>query len=117
MKCFIHFDQEAVAACRNCGKGMCANCSAYSNHSGICPECRKKEFEQKISLLKQNKKEKIWNIVKWSFAAILVITIPVSAIVITVNAFGIKKINTEITSLTAEIEKLNDALQRGNASI
>lgn len=117
MKCFIHFDQEAIAACRKCGKGMCANCSAYSGHSGICPECRKKEFEEKVSSLRKNKKETIWSIVKWALAVVLVITIPVSAIMITVKAFKIKKINAEITSLTAEIEKLNNAMQRGNATI
>ena len=117
MKCFIHFEEEAVAACRNCGKGMCANCSAYSNHSGICPECRKKEFEQKVASLGQNKKDRIWTIVKWSLLCVFVITIPVSAIVITVQAFGIKKDNTEIASYMAEIEKLNKALDRGNASI
>ena len=117
MKCFIHFGEEAVAACRNCGKGMCTNCSAYSNHSGICPECRKKEFEQKVSALRQNKKDRIWTIVKWSFLAVFVITIPVSAIIITVQAFGIKKDNAEISSYMTEIEKLSNAMNRGNASI
>ena len=44
MKCFIHNEVEAIAACRKCGKGMCQDCSAYSGHTGICPECRRQEF-------------------------------------------------------------------------
>ena len=51
MKCFIHTTQDAIAACRQCGKGMCEECSSYSGHSGICPECRLQELiKEKNSL-------------------------------------------------------------------
>ena len=49
MKCFIHMNQDAVATCKKCGKAMCVNCSAYSGHSGICPECRVAEFKEERS--------------------------------------------------------------------
>ncbi len=44
MKCFVHPKKEAIAVCKKCGKAMCDNCSSYSKHSGICPECRCEEF-------------------------------------------------------------------------
>ena len=68
MRCFIHTDVEAIAACRKCGKGMCSNCSAYSGHTGICPECRRNEFileaaqkRERITVLENDIK---WNIAK-----------------------------------------------------
>ncbi len=117
MKCFIHFNQEAIAACTKCGKGMCANCSAYSGHSGICPECRKVEFQQQVASLNEGKQENIWKIVKWSFLAIFVVTIPFSAGFIIYNAFQIKKANERIAYLEGEIIKLSKATSRGNANI
>lgn len=68
MKCFIHNEVEAVAACRKCGKGMCQDCSAYSGHTGICPECRRQEFileatQKKARIVELEKKRK-WNIAK-----------------------------------------------------
>ena len=44
MNCFIHMNTPAISVCKKCGKAMCADCSAYSNHTGICPECRRGEF-------------------------------------------------------------------------
>lgn len=48
MKCFIHEDREAIAVCKDCGKAMCRNCSAFTNHSGLCPECRLAELKDKL---------------------------------------------------------------------
>ena len=62
MKCFVHFNQEAIAACRTCGKGMCASCSAYSNHSVVCPYCLKKEFEKEVTSLNYQNKQLKWGI-------------------------------------------------------
>lgn len=117
MKCFIHFDKEAVAACRNCGKGMCANCSAFSGHRGICPECRKEELEKEVSKLISDKKEQQMYIVNWAILALLVITIPVSAIAIAIKAKKIKEIDEAINSSYKTINRLNQALKRGSASI
>ena len=71
MKCFIHGAKEAVAACKKCGKGMCSNCSAYSGHTGICPECRKEDFLREIVQLKVKDKEWGKVIAKRWFSTIL----------------------------------------------
>ena len=71
MRCFIHTSVEAIAACRRCGKGMCENCSAYSGHSGICPECRRddfiKEAAEKRKQIADLEHKVTWNIVKTVF--------------------------------------------------
>ena len=51
MRCFIHNESEAIATCVRCGKAMCAKCSAYNNHNGVCPECRRLEYIEEV---KQN---------------------------------------------------------------
>ena len=121
MKCFIHTGKEAIAACRKCGKGMCADCSSYSNHSGICPQCRREEFEdQAIKLdfsIEQTKKERTWYIVK---LILLVWTIiyPLYALFMifkcnqTINENSIKYNN-----LIIEINKLKNALRTGSGKI
>lgn len=53
MRCFIHPQTEAIAVCKRCGKAMCDDCSSYSGHSGICPECRLNEFRMEEDLLKK----------------------------------------------------------------
>ena len=129
MKCFIHSAKEAIAACRNCGKGMCSDCSAYSGHSGVCPQCRKKEFEGRVATLSTEKKEYIWKIVGSVFLAIAIavvaaMTVPflfvgllVPAIFIIVNAVRINNINADILLLWGEIDKLNKALKQGGKGI
>ncbi len=117
MKCFIHLNEEAIAACRQCGKGMCANCSAYSSHSGICPECRRKEFESKITSLQSERQDNVWSIVKWAFASVLVVTIPFSLYFIAANVLRNKKIDEEVYRLEGEVKKLSKALSNGRAVI
>ena len=115
MKCFIHGAKDAIAACRNCGKGMCSECSAYSGHTGICPECRKKEFERERSLKNQDLKDLTWNIVLWAFLSILLcvtIIFPIIGIIkILINVNEKKQIQARINALTKEIDKLNKALK------
>ncbi|MBR4943446.1 MAG: hypothetical protein IKZ28_05380 [Clostridia bacterium] len=115
MKCFIHGAKDAIAACRNCGKGMCSECSAYSGHTGICPECRKKEFERERSLKNQDLKDLTWNIVLWAFLSILLcvtIIFPIIGIIkILINVNEKKQIQARINALTKEIDKLNKVLK------
>lgn len=116
MKCFVHLGVEAISVCRNCGKGMCAECSAYSGHSGICPECRKKEFIQERNNLINENKRLVWEIVKQAFWSILIITIPVTAFKIVRRVLR-RKANTErIGKLTAEIDKLEKVLSSRGGS-
>ena len=113
MKCFIHFDKEAIAVCKTCGKAMCANCSSYSGHSGVCPECRKKEFEQKVASLYAENKDLKWSIAKC--ALIFFLVVPIFFIIKHVNEINSNK--AKIARLNGEINKLNTALRRGNSSI
>lgn len=136
MKCFIHLNDDAISVCKRCGKAMCMNCSAYSNHSGICPECRRDEFikerNQLCLALKSNKSLVIKNIVLAIVISVLAIVLaiiisPIALIGLTINlvfVFNIlsllkkrKPIEDRIAYLTGEIEKLNVALQRGAAII
>ncbi len=114
MKCFIHFDAEAIAACRTCGKGMCAECSAYSGHSGVCPECRKKEFEKERANLTAQNKELKWGIVRAAVGTVLLFWTVIFGIINGVKWYKRKKQynkNVErIDVLSKEITKLNKAL-------
>ena len=121
MKCFIHGAKEAIAACRNCGKGMCSDCSAYSGHTGVCPQCRKEEFEiERIEKYKETK-SLLWRIVGWS-----VLTVALCWTVIAVLIGGVKIFNrvrrrkealNRIDYLNGEIDKLDNALKQGRSLI
>lgn len=36
MHCFTHQDNVAVASCKHCGKGLCANCAVDLGHGVAC---------------------------------------------------------------------------------
>jgi hypothetical protein len=36
MKCFYHPQTDAVAICKNCGKGLCAECVSDVGHGAAC---------------------------------------------------------------------------------
>ena len=122
MKCFIHIDQEAIAVCKKCGKAMCAECSAYSAHSGICPECRRESFMEEREVCKMNsrdyKKGMIWNIVVCVLLCWTIIAIPVCLIKFLINKNKKAKEDARIAVLTAEIDKLTLALNdKGHAFV
>lgn len=111
MKCFCHGSVEAVAACRNCGKGMCSSCSAYSGHSGICPACRKVEFENevrsKLSEIKDCTTSIVWAVILGILLCWTVIAIFVAAIYIAVKASKKAKLQERVNALMAEIDKID----------
>ncbi len=130
MKCFVHLDKEAIAACKTCGKGMCDNCSAYSNHSGICPECRKKEYEEELNDVSSEIRSCTIRIVLASiigallFVCFVAIAIGVSFLCLAIAGgfvckyvFDRKKHQERSEFLVAEIAKLSKALTRGSAVI
>ena len=122
MRCFVHINEEAIAACRSCGKGMCANCSAYSGHSGICPECRKVEFEKEVKRLKSYNKELKWGIIGAAAGTILLCWTIIFGLIFGISWYKKKKEyeNNEerIFYLESEIEKLNKVLySRGTATL
>ena len=88
---------------------MCENCSAYSGHTGICPECRRNEFIAEVNT-KQARVEEldskiIWNIVK---TVLLCWTI----VFLFVGIYRHCKMKDEIAELKARIEKLNAEITR-----
>lgn len=116
MKCFVHINQEAVAVCKKCGKAMCGECSAYSNHRGICPECRRSEFiAERDKLFEERtclKEEVFWCVVKAIFLFwLLLIPVLVNCIKISNRKKRIAKIDQRVLTLTNEIEKLTKALE------
>ena len=38
MKCYHHPDRDAVAACMECGRGLCKECASYYTKP-LCSEC------------------------------------------------------------------------------
>lgn len=136
MNCFIHPHKAAVATCKRCGKAMCENCSAYSGHSGICPECRNADYKRERAALIDERKSKIrwivfeaviialvvlftlWMIIE-AGAAMLVFLIAALILVpfIVRNAKRLKAIKERLTFVEGEIAKLDAALGRGVAEI
>lgn len=114
MRCFIHFQKEALAACRTCGKGMCADCSAYSGHKGICPECRKEEFEkERKNLIQSNKSltgEIVWAVVLGILLCWTIIGLIWNVVSIIVKSVQKGKNNERIELLTKEIDRLDHVM-------
>ncbi len=111
MRCFIHTNIEAIAACRRCGKGMCENCSAYSGHTGICPECRREDFIKEVAQIKTQAEElskKItYNIVKTVFLFWTIVFIFVGIYRHSTMKEQKAKMENRIDVLEKEIEKLS----------
>ena len=136
MNCFIHPHKAAVATCKRCGKAMCENCSAYSGHSGICPECRNDEYKRERAALIDERKSKI----RWIafeaviialvvlFTLLMIIEVGAAMLVFLIaalipvpfivrNAKRLKAIKERLTFVEGEIAKLDAALRRGVAEI
>ena len=136
MNCFIHPHKAAVATCKRCGKAMCENCSAYSGHSGICPECRNDEYKRERAALIDERKSKIrWIVFEAVIIALVVLftllmiieagaamlVFLIAALImvpfIVRNAKRLKAIKERLTFVEGEIAKLDAALGRGVAEI
>lgn len=114
MRCFIHNDAEAISVCKRCGKAMCAKCSAYSGHSGVCPECRRDDFikerNQNNKQIEEIKKEKIRNVFWGILLFWTIIAIFVNVYRFKKNSKKIQEIEARNEKLTAEIDKLTESL-------
>ena len=136
MRCFIHLDVEAICVCKNCGKAMCVECSAYSGHSGICPECRRDEFiaeniknEETIKSIRSSFTASIVFAVIFGIASVLLgillslaflagLILPLILIISALSSLRkIKPLEARIEYLKNEISKLNVALYKGNGVI
>ena len=114
MKCFIHGDREAIAVCKRCGKGMCSNCSAYTGHSGICPECTLSSLTARRY---EEARTRTGAIVCSVIMTILAIIAIAPAIVIGICVIRTIVISKRINALDDEIGKLQRALSQGTAAI
>lgn len=120
MKCFIHADREAAAVCKECGKAMCADCSAYSGHTGICPACRREEFVNERDELEEEEQGYFFAIFGWSLFT-------VAFIIILIGLYGVYRIyrkmkrqnwiRERVAYLNGEIAKIDRALTAGRAAI
>lgn len=130
MKCFVHHNAEASSVCKNCGKAMCIDCSSYSQHSGICPECRRIGFIKEREGLREALSKKISGIVILGIIAIAIIVgsitygppgiAAVALFPMIPIGFGVskcKKYKARIDFLSTEICKLELALNRGSGTI
>lgn len=124
MKCFIHGDREAIAVCKRCGKGMCSNCSAYTAHSGICPECRLSSLEASRYDEARTRTGAIVCSVIMTIIAIIFLFVDglaliaiAPAIVIGICVIRTIVISKRINALDDEIGKLRRALNQGTAAI
>ena len=114
MRCFVHLNKEAIAACRTCGKGMCADCSAYSGHSGVCPQCRKAEFEKEVQSLHQQNRELsgeiFWSVLLAILLCWTVIGLIWNIVAVIIKANKKSSNTTRISSLEQEIARLDKIL-------
>ncbi|HPG92806.1 MAG TPA: hypothetical protein PK675_05285 [Clostridia bacterium] len=123
MKCFIHSALESVAVCKRCGKGMCSDCSSYTNHSGICPSCKLEDYEaEHIEVKKKIIFKIIWSVLFALIAIICAIALSlpifwagliIPLIIMATSIVLFKRINF----LDGEILKLRSALSQGTGVI
>lgn len=70
MNCYIHTNQPAVAACPECGMGLCRDCVDnavyYQENRPLCHNCSLKIASEELSSAKS---KKIWSLVKFIFGA------------------------------------------------
>jgi hypothetical protein len=55
MRCFFHREVDAVAACKNCGRGLCAGCAIDVGNGMACPGPCEDEVRALNRVLARNK--------------------------------------------------------------
>jgi Flp pilus assembly protein TadB len=55
MRCFYHQDVEAVGACKNCGRGLCAACALDVGNGLACPQRCEEEVRSLNRMIARNK--------------------------------------------------------------
>ncbi len=70
MNCYIHIDKPTVAACPECGMGLCRDCVDNAIYTqGSRPLCHDCSLKQATTDLADAKSKKIWSLVKFVFGA------------------------------------------------
>jgi hypothetical protein len=54
MKCFYHVDQDAVGACKSCGKGLCTACAVDMTKGLACRGKCENDVQSVIDLIDHN---------------------------------------------------------------
>ena len=55
MRCFYHQDADAVATCKNCGRGLCAGCAVDVGNGLACPSRCEEEVRALNRVIARNK--------------------------------------------------------------
>jgi hypothetical protein len=55
MKCFYHQERDAVAVCKNCNKGVCAECASDLGHGIACKGRCESKVQELNELIECNK--------------------------------------------------------------
>lgn len=55
MRCFYHPETEAVAACKNCSRGLCAGCAVDVGNGMACRDRCEEEVRALNRIIAQNK--------------------------------------------------------------
>lgn len=56
MKCFNHFQNEAVGTCKHCFRGVCSECARDTGVGLACSEACENEVKSVHALIERNKK-------------------------------------------------------------
>ncbi len=113
---------------------MCADCSAYSNHSGICPQCRLEEYKKELPEVNSELARTIWTwvgkgaivLAGWiisiivafaDYATIGLIATAVGVVWSLIKIPNFKKMKERKAYLEQEIAKISESLTKGTAII
>jgi hypothetical protein len=55
VRCFYHQDVEAVATCKNCGRGLCPGCGVDVGNGLACPNRCEEEVRELNRVIARNK--------------------------------------------------------------
>ena len=55
MKCYYHFDSDAVAICKNCSRGLCQECAADVGNGIACKGRCEAEVRAIVEIIEKNK--------------------------------------------------------------
>jgi hypothetical protein len=56
MKCFYHTTTNAIAICKNCGRGLCVDCAAEVENGIACKNRCESDVKAMIKVFQQSKK-------------------------------------------------------------
>jgi hypothetical protein len=55
MRCFYHYERDAVAACKSCGRGLCPDCAADVGNGLACRDRCEEQVRAVNRIIERNK--------------------------------------------------------------